>query len=131
MPALFGQPYVNANILNPGSFQPPLGDIVVGNSSKIENTSVTNIIAASPGPTLRYYVTDVLVTNGDATIGTLVTIRDSSGVVITTGFAAANGGGFSHSFRTHIPCSPGAHIEAVCETDSAEVYVSVAGYKAA
>ncbi len=106
---------------------------VVGNSVKIEDTSATNVIAADSGASLKYYVTDVLVTNGDATVGTLVTIQDDEGspTVLCQGYAAAAGGGFSHHFTTPVPTAANAHIHALCGTTSAEVYVTVVAFIAA
>jgi hypothetical protein len=108
-------------------------NIVSGNSAKIEDTNAANVITTDSGVGIRYYVTDVIVTNGDATVGTLVTIQDDEGspTVICQGFAAALGGGFSHHFACPVPTATDAHIHAICGTTAAEVYVTVVAYKAA
>lgn len=99
-----------------------------GNPSVITGTSSTEVVAAQ-GAGVRFYMTSLLVTNSDATVGTLVSITDGSGgTVLAQGYAAAGGGGFSITFP--VPCRTTANtaLHAVCGTTSAEVYVSAHGY---
>jgi hypothetical protein len=110
----------------------PTADTISGCSAKIEDTNAANVIATDSGAGLKWYVTDIMVTNGDATVGTLVTIQDDEGTptVIWQGYAAPAGGGWSKSFVTPVPTAANAHIHVICGTTSAEVYACVSAYKA-
>jgi hypothetical protein len=104
---------------------------VSGYTGAIGNLTVTDVIAA-PGPGLFTYVTQVLVTNAHATVGTLVTIQTSSGIGLYAGYAAPAGGGFSVSFPVAIKMPiDDEKLQVVCETTGAKVYVSASGYIAA
>ena len=105
---------------------------IVGHSGKVEDTTATNVIAADSGAGLKWYVTSIMVTNSDATVGTLVTVQDDEGTpnVLWQGYAAAAGGGWAITFPVPVPTAADAHIHVVCGTTSAEVYCSVAAYKA-
>jgi hypothetical protein len=102
-------------------------------SAKIEDTTAANVIAADSGAGVSYYVTDIMVTNGDATVGTLVTIQDSNGtpLVLWQGYAAAVGGGWSKTFATPVKATANCHIHVICGTTNAEVYACVSGFLAA
>jgi hypothetical protein len=99
-------------------------------------TPITDLIArdviVAPGAGLFTYVTQVLVTNSHATVGTLVTIQTEDGTGLYAGYAAPAGGGFSVSFTVPIKM-PVANkkLQAICTTTGANVYVSASGYIAA
>jgi hypothetical protein len=97
----------------------------------ITGVTATDVIVA-PGAGLFTYITQILVTNSNATVGTLVTIQTEDGTGLYAGYAAPAGGGFSVSFTVPIKM-PVANkkLQAICTTTGANVYVSASGYKAA
>jgi hypothetical protein len=109
-------------------YSPP-ASIVVGNSGAIASTGSTNVIATAAGANTKYYITDVLVTNGGAA-GTLVTVEDDAAALLFQGYAASGGGGFAHNFLCPVPTTNNAHIHAVCAATSSSVYVTVVAFKA-
>ena len=102
-----------------------------GYTAAITGVAATDVIIA-PGAGLFTYVTQVLVTNSHATVGTLVTIQTEDGTGLYAGYAGPAGGGFSVSFTVPIKM-PVANkkLQAICTTTGANVYVSASGYKAA
>lgn len=102
-----------------------------GYTAAITGTASTDVIAA-PGVGLFTYVTQILVTNSHATVGTLVTIQTEDGTGLYAGYAAPAGGGFSVTFTVPIKM-PVANkkLQAICGTTGANVYVSASGYIAA
>jgi hypothetical protein len=102
-----------------------------GLTAAITGVAATDVIVA-PGVGLFTYITQVLVTNSHATVGTLVTIQTEDGTGLYAGYAAPAGGGFSVSFTVPIKM-PVANkkLQAICGTTGANVYVSASGYKAA
>jgi len=101
---------------------------VSGYTAAITDLTATDVIAA-PGVGLFTYVTQVLVTNSHATVGTLVTIQTEDGTGLYAGYAGPAGGGFSVSFTVPIKM-PVANkkLQAICGTTGANVYVSASGY---
>jgi len=102
--------------------------MVSGATGAITNTSATTIIAAQAGAVT--YVTQILVTNAHATVGTVVRIIDGATTnVLYTGYAAPAGGGFSISFPTplRMPSSNSA-LQIICVTTGSEVYASACGF---
>lgn len=104
---------------------------VSGYTAPIGDLIARDVIIA-PGAGLFTYVTQILVTNSSAIIGTLVTIQTEDGTGLYAGYAAPAGGGFSVSFTVPIKM-PVANkkLQAICGTTGANVYVSASGYKAA
>jgi hypothetical protein len=102
-----------------------------GYTGAITGVAATDVIAA-PGAGLFTYVTQILVTNSHATVGTLVTIQTEDGTGLYAGYAAPAGGGFSVTFTVPIKM-PVANkkLQAICGTTGANVYVSASGYIAA
>ena len=102
-----------------------------GYTAAITGVAATDVIIA-PGAGLFTYITQVLVTNSHATVGTLVTIQTEDGTGLYAGYAGPAGGGFSVSFTVPIKM-PVANkkLQAICTTTGANVYVSASGYKAA
>jgi hypothetical protein len=102
-----------------------------GYTAAITGVAATDVIIA-PGAGLFTYITQILVTNSHATVGTLVTIQTEDGTGLYAGYAAPAGGGFSVSFTVPIKM-PVANkkLQAICGTTGANVYVSASGYKAA
>lgn len=105
---------------------------VMGSTAKVETTDVTAVIAAQ-GEGVKIYLTTIMVTNSDATVGTLVTIQDGADtpVVLCKGYAAAAGGGFVATFPVPPATTANKALNVVCGTTSAEVYVSAVGFKGA
>lgn len=106
-------------------------NIVQGCTAKIEDTNSTSIIAADGA--LRIYLTSIIVTNSDATVGTLVTIQDDNvtPVKLCHGYCAPAGGGFALTFPVPPRTTAAKALCAICGTTSAEVYVSAVGFLAA
>lgn len=102
---------------------------VSGYTAAITGVAATDIIAA-PGIGLFTYVTQILVTNSHATVGTLVTIQTEDGTGLYTGYAAPAGGGYTISFPTPLKM-PVANkkLQAICGTTGSNVYVSASGFK--
>jgi hypothetical protein len=102
-----------------------------GYTAAIIDLTATDVIVA-PGVGLFNYITQILVTNSHATVGTLVTIQTEDGTGLYAGYAAPAGGGFSVSFVVPIKM-PVANkkLQAICGTTGANVYVSASGYIAA
>lgn len=107
--------------------------LVKGFAKNIIDTTATEIIAA-PGAGLYNHITQILVTNSHATVGTLVDIIDeTTGDVLYTGYAAPAGGGFSCSFPSDAALKQNTSnkkLQAKCITTGASVTVSASGYKA-
>lgn len=93
----------------------------------ITDTSASQLIAAQAAG-VRIYVTSLLVTNSDATVGTQVEIRDGTTTVLWAGYAAPLGGGFSCTFPVPLKGTAATALNAYCITTSSETRVSVAGY---
>ena len=102
-----------------------------GHSGQIADTATTQVIAAQ-GAGVKIYITDIMVTNGDAAVGTLVTIQDDAGspVKLWEGYASKLGGGWAMHFETPLAATANQDVDAVCGTTSAEVYVSISGFAA-
>lgn len=114
-----------------GAAEAPMDNWVNGHSGKVENTTATQVIAA-PGAGIKIYVRTIMVTNSDASVGTLVTIQDDSGspVKLWEGYAASGGGGFVVTLDPPVPATANQDVDVVCGTTSAEVYCSISGFKA-
>jgi hypothetical protein len=105
----------------------PMDQWVSGQVSRTDGVAVS--VIAAPGASTAVVVTDVLVTNAHATVGTKVSIRDGE-VVKLTGFAGANGGGFQLSNPDGIfLASTNTAISAICATSGSNIEIFVAGYK--
>lgn len=104
-------------------------NFISGSTSSITSTSNTSVIAAQ-GSGVRIYVTQLLVTNSHATVSTFVNIKDGT-TTIYTGFALANGGGFSVTLLTPLKLTANTALNAACETTGSSVRVSACGYKGA
>jgi hypothetical protein len=102
-------------------------DALRSGTQNFTGTSAADVIAA-PGASLAIVVTEVLVINAHATVGTKVTIRDGTTVKIP-GFAGANGGGFNpkNPFGLFVAATNTA-VTAICGTTGADVDVTVFGY---
>jgi hypothetical protein len=105
---------------------------VTGHTAAIADTNATAVIAAQ-GAGVKIYLTSLVVTNSDATVGTLVTIQDGADtpIVLCKGYAAPAGGGFAITFPTPPSTTANKALNAICGTTSAEVYVSAVGFTAA
>lgn len=101
-------------------------------STGITNTAVTSLMPA-PGAGLRNYVTSLLVTNGHATVSTVVVIGDGSvGTSMFHGYAVAAGGGFSMTFPTPLrQVTTNTALSVFCVTTGSAIWVSAQGYKGA
>lgn len=104
-------------------------NFIKGATAAITDTTRTAVITAQ-GEGVKIYVTHILVTNGDADTGTLVTIEDGT-TALYSGYAAAAGGGFSITLPVPLVGSANTALNATCGTTGATVYVSASGYKGA
>ena len=122
-------PALAAGTNNIGSVAPYAqpADFIAGATSDITGTSNTSVIAAQ-GASVRIYVTQLLVTNSHATVGTFVDIKDGT-TTIYTGYAAAVGGGFSLTLPVPLRLTANTALNAACATAGANVRVSASGYK--
>lgn len=104
-----------------------VGQAVRGYTATISDTGAVTVINAPIGGR-RLHITQVLVTNADASDGTWVNLL-SDGNVIYTGYAKSAGGGFALTFPTESPLILGEEraLRVACET-AAEVRVSASGY---
>jgi len=103
-------------------------NLITGAVGPIIDLTLTPVIP-SPGPATDMYVTQILVTNSHATVGTVVRITYSTGAgILYQGYAAPAGGGFSLSFPTPLLVPAGDDLEAVCLTTGSSVYVSASGF---
>lgn len=109
------------------SIAAPLDNRVSG-SIDLTDTTTTDVIAA-PGASIAIVVTDIEVSNGDATVGTFVEVFDDA-TKKWKGFAGALGGGFSQSNSDGLfVCTANKAVRAKCVTTSSETSVNVSGYK--
>lgn len=104
-------------------------NFVSGATSDITNTTATSVIAAA-GAGVRNYITQILVTNSHATVGTFVNITDGSGgTILYTGYAAAAGGGFAVTLPVPIKTTANTALYCACVTTGSNVRVCASGYK--
>lgn len=106
----------------------PSASLVSAVSSVITGTVQTSVLLTAPGAQ-RNYVTQILVTNGSAN-GTFVDIMDGPNVVYS-GYAAANGGGFSASFPAPFKQATLAQSLDAKPRAQASIIVAISGYTAA
>jgi hypothetical protein len=103
---------------------------VSGVTAAITTTTATQVLPA-PGSGVRNYITNIVVSNSHATVGTDVEIRDGSTAIYVIP-AAAVFGGAALSFPVPLrQPTANAVINAACVTTGASVRVSASGYKAA
>jgi hypothetical protein len=109
-----------------------------GLTAQITGTSTTAVTGmGAPGANLYNYITQITVTNTDATVGTLVNLQDGSGgttfytVPAPAAVSSVGVAGSVISFPTPLK-QPTANtaLFVACGTTSAEVIVSVTGFKA-
>lgn len=98
-----------------------------GTTAAITDTTSTSVIA-SAGGSLRHYVTDCMVTNSHATVGTFVQILDGS-TVLDSGFAAAAGGGFSRTYPVPRRGTAATALNCQATTTGANFKCSCGAYK--
>lgn len=103
-------------------------NMISGATAAITGTSDTSVIA-SPGAGLRNYITQIIVTNSHATVGTVVEIKSAT-TVLYRGYAAPVGGGFAIQFPVPLRCAANEALNAANITTGSSVYVSASGYKA-
>ena len=123
---IFGAIVTSTNISISGN----KSNFINGVTAKITTTTTTDVLAA-PGPSLYIYITDILVTNSNSTNGTWVNIiEETSGIILWSGFATSNGGGFSSPFRTPIK-TPNSNrkVQVFCETAETTTRICISGYK--
>ncbi len=98
-----------------------------GVTAAITDTTSTQIIAAQSGSN-KIYVTDCIVTNSSATVGTFIKILDGS-TIIDEFYAAPNGGGANRVYPKprHGTAATALNVQAV--TTGANFIASCGGYK--
>lgn len=122
---------ISAGTNNIGSVMPyaQVGSYVSGATSDITDTTATSVIAAQ-GAGVVIYVTTLMVSNSDATTGTVVNITDGSGGTTKwTGYAGPLGGGFVVNFNVPLVLTANTALYAACETTGANVFVNATGFK--
>ncbi len=102
-------------------------NFVSGVTAAITDTTSTSTIA-SAGGSLRNYLTQCMVTNSHATVGTFVKILDGS-TVIDEGYAAAAGGGFARTYPTPLRGTAATAVNCQAVTTGANFICSCGGYK--
>ena len=88
-------------------------------------TGSTGVIGV-PGDNQSIYLTNILVTNSNASLGTRVDIRGGD-QTIYTGYAVPEGG-WAQQFPCAIKVGNNVGLNAICATASAGVYISAAGF---
>lgn len=99
---------------------------VDGKTASIVGTGDTQVIAA-PGASLRNYITQIIVTNGHATVGTYVNLK-SAATTRVTGFARALGGGFTITYLKPLRLGVNEALNAANETTASDTRVSASGF---
>lgn len=109
--------------------QGAIHDMQIDATVNYTSTSPALLVAAA-GAGIRFAVTSVMVTNGSTSVATKVEIRDGTTAKIK-GYAAASGGGFALSAggRPLFITTANSTLAACCLTPSADVDVSIGGYK--
>lgn len=109
----------------------PTASLISGITSIVTSTSQTSVTATIAGGQ-RAYITHILVTNGAAGTGAFVDIM-SGPTVMTSGFAAAGGGGFSATYPADAPLRQPHTVTSIDMKASAQasIKVEVAGYSGA
>lgn len=102
--------------------------LISGKTASITTTANTSVIAAQ-GNTKKLYITQILVTNGHATVGTYVNIKDGFSTIYT-GYASALGGGFALNFPAESPLvlSLNSILNVACETTGSDIRASASGF---
>lgn len=105
-------------------------NFVTGTTAAMTGTTSTSLVA-SPGGSLRNYITQISCVNSHATVGTFVTVQDGSGgTALLTLAAAAVYGGETVSFPTPLRQPTTATALFVADvTTGANVICSATGYK--
>lgn len=98
-----------------------------GNPAAITDTAQHTIFAAAAG-SLRHNVTDCLVTNSHATVGTVVLLQDGN-TTVAQGYAAANGGGFTFAPPVPRRGTAATAFNAQANTNGSSIIVSCGGYQ--
>lgn len=107
-------------------------ELFISSSLAAITNSTTHSLFAAQGAGVRTYITQLIVTNSHATVGTLVSINDgASGTTLAQGYCAPAGGGFTATFPVPLKGTANTLVEAICGTSGANVYVSGSGYKGA
>jgi hypothetical protein len=118
---LLGYQLVRPYALNQTLWQDTVGPITDTTGVELKAAGAANV---------RNYITSLLVTNSDASVGTNVVIQDGDGgTTMWEGWAAA-GGGFSCSFPTPLRGTAATAIYVDCGTTSSETRVSACGFQA-
>jgi hypothetical protein len=97
-----------------------------GSTVAIVNTTRTEVIAAQGG-SVRTYLTNILVTNGHTTVGTIVNIEDNT-TVKYSGFAGPLGG-FSVTLPVPLVGTANTAWNVSATTTGGSVICSLSGYK--
>ena len=101
-----------------------------GYSANIANLADAVVLAAPTDATMKIYVTKIFVTNGHATQGTWVVLKDgAAGAIIWKGYADAKGGFVVDLSGEPILLSLLNGLYAANLTNGADVVVCAAGYE--
>jgi hypothetical protein len=90
------------------------------------STSASVALVAAPGAALSVYIDGFIVTNGSSTL-TRVDVYDASNTAtcLVCGYAAANGGGFSHQFDPPIKVSANTALNARVKPNVSQAIVTI------
>lgn len=105
----------------------PTASFISGVTSIITGTTPTSVLLAAGGA-IKNYVTHIICSNG-AAVGTFVDIKDGGGNVMYSGYAAANGGGFSSHIYPPLVGSANKSVDAASRAQ-ASIIVAMTGYTA-
>lgn len=89
-------------------------------------------LVVAPGTNLKLAITNIIVTNADATVASLITFRSGGTTTKLAQYVKAVGGGFVLSGSVENPlfyCTPNAKLDVICGTTSADMHIFVCGYK--
>jgi hypothetical protein len=102
-------------------------NFLAGKTSDITGTSDTAVIAAQ-GAGVRLYITQIVVVNSHATVGTWINVKDGA-TTIYTAYAAPAGGGFALTLNVPLRLTANTALNVACETTGSNVRASASGYK--
>jgi hypothetical protein len=100
-----------------------------GTTAAITDTTRTALIAAQAAG-VKSYLTQILVTNSSATVGTFVKIEDGT-TTKYQGYAAPLGGGFSITLPVPLVGTAATAWNVSCVTTGANVIANASGFKGA
>lgn len=124
LPLLFLASFAEAQVTQVS----PVSYVTGALASDLTGTSSTALISA-PGAGVRLYVSSVIVTNNDSSVGTVVKLLCGSTTKVRA-YAKEAGGGFVVTPPHPIRCARNEAFNIQAETTSAQIQATAFGYKA-